>query len=54
MFRDRSLVALEEPCRGRRRAMLLTPGDVPAERLRALAYACIDSAERALPEARTR
>jgi hypothetical protein len=40
---------------GRRRSMLLTSGDVPAGRLRALAIRLqIEAVERALPEARTR
>jgi hypothetical protein len=41
--------------RGRRRSMLLTPGDLPSDCLRALATRLpIEAAERALPEARTR
>lgn len=41
--------------RGRRRSMLLTPGDLPASELRALVVRLrIEALERALPEARPR
>ena len=43
------------PRRAGARSMLLTPGDLPAEQLRALAVRLrIEALERALPEARTR